>query len=170
MAKELNSWGLVLQSNTPSSNSEKDGRLSLTLDGKKFSFQIDGPEDQKRVYLLMNNLLGEDASWDAFHHLVRIVCRYDLKETFKMLKHIDEEGLMWEVIGDSNLSSDPKTAVDAYLKASRNDNICGLCKYGRCLAEGRGCQQDKALARRSLIQASRECIEADHFLDWYGLR
>ena len=170
MAKDLNTWGLVLQSNAPVSNPEKDGKLSLTLDGKEFSFQIDDPEDQKTVYLLMNDLHGEDASWDAFNHLVRIVSRYDLKETIKMLKHIGEEGLMWEVIGDSNLSSDPKNAVSAYWDAFVNDNICGLCKYGRCYAEGRGCPQDKILARRSLIQASRECREADQFLDWYGLR
>lgn len=170
MEKDLNSWGLVLQSNTSSSCPEKDGKLSLTLNRKKFTFQIDDPDDQKKVYRLMNDLLGEDASWEAFHQLVRILRRYDYNETIKMLKHIDEEGLMWEVIGDSSLSCDPKKAVDAYLKAIRNDNLCGLCKYGRCMAEGRGCLQDKALARQSLMQASRECIEADHFLDWYGLR
>lgn len=170
MAKDFNSWGLVLQSSTSSSSPEKDGKLSLTLDGKKFSFQVDDPVDQMRVYLLMKDLLGEDASGDAFHLLVRIVSRYDLKETIKMLKHIGEEGLMWEVIGDSNISSDPKKAVSAYWDAFANDNICGLCKYGRCLAEGRGCQQDNRIARQSLIQASRECPEADQFLDWYGLR
>ena len=87
-----------------------------------------------------------------------------------MLKHIDEEGLMWEVIGDSNLSSNPTKAVGAYLKAIKNGNFCGLCKLGRCYAEGKGCRQNNNLARRSLMQVSRECIDADHFLDWYDLR
>ena len=61
MEKDLNSWGLVLQSNTSSSSPVKDGKLSLTLNRKKFTFQIDDPDDQKKVYRLMNDLLGEDA-------------------------------------------------------------------------------------------------------------
>ena len=170
MEKDLNSWGLVLQSNTSSSSPKKDGKLSLTLNRKKFTFQIDDPDDQKKVYRLMYILTNQDAPWEAIAQLVRILRRYDYNETIKMLKHIDEKGLMWEVIGDSNLSSNPKKAVDAYLKAFKNGDFCGLCKLGRCYAEGRGCLQDKTLARKRLMQVSCECIDADHYLDWYGLR
>lgn len=168
MSKDLNSWGLVLQPSTSSSNPEKDGKLSLTLDGKKFSFQIDDPGDQERVYLMMDDLLGTDASWSSFRHLVRILRRYDLDETINMLKHIDEKGLMWEVIGDS--FNNPTKAKDAYLEAIKNGNACGYCKLGRFYAEERGGMQNSLLARQCIMQASLECMEADHFLDWYGLR
>lgn len=170
MSKDLNTLGLVIQLIASSSNPFNEGKLILFFKGIDFSFQIDNPDDLSLVCLLSDDLQGTNANKKSFGQLVRILRRYDFEETIKMLRHIDEKGLMWEVIGDSCLSSDPTTAMQAYDKAIMEGNNCGLCKLGRCYAEGRGCEQDLSAARDCFWAVSEECYEAYHFLDWYGLR
>ena len=170
MKKDLNTLGLFIQLIASSSNPFNEGKLILFFKGIDFSFQIDNPDDLSLVCLLSDDLQGTNANKKSFDQLVRILRRYDLEETIKMLKHIDEKGLMWEVIGDSYLSSNPTTAMHAYDKAIMEGNNCGLCKLGRCYAEGRGCEQDLSAARECFWDVSEECYEAYHFLDWYGLR
>ena len=170
MEKDLNSWGLVIQLIPSSSRPDFEGKLILFLKEKEFSFQIDDPDDLLQVCLLSDDLQGANVNMNSFRQLVRILRRYDFEETIKMLKHIDEKGLIWEVIGDSYCNTDPEKAMQAYDKATMEGNNCGLCKLGRCYAEGRGCEQDLSAAKGCFLAVSEDCLEAYHFLDWYGLR
>ena len=158
---------LTIKSGLKGQPSGKD--LVITVNGTKFLFLISDNDDKLKCLSIMDVVFEQDERYRTYlKELVKILRKYDIDETTRMLRFLGDEGLALEMIGDS--SKDLVKAKQAYEDSAMCGNPCGGCKVGRCYAEGRGCSQDRQLARQYLETVAKICSEAEQFLDWYGLR
>jgi hypothetical protein len=164
---------------------EKD--FSMTSP-RKFAFQIpDEYGDMEDFEIEVTNCrdaldvekllaLFQQGDKSATRHLASIIRNYEPFTAARLYGFIDDCGVSDEIIGDWCLEQSEELpgrlngAKMCYENSAIWDHPCGMCKYGRCLAEGSGCEKNPASAKLWLEKAANLCPEAGKYLDQYGLR
>ena len=154
---------------------------------RKFTFQIpDEYGDMEDFEIVVTNChdalvvekllaLYQQGDKSATRHLASIVKNYEPFVAARLYGSIDECGEGHEIIGDwcqeqlKELPGRLNAATMCYGDAAHWDYPCGMCKFGRCLAE---CVygNNPEPAKEWLEKAANLCPEAGKYLDQYGLR